>query len=73
MADRKFDTDAERAAYDAGREDKAKEQKPPLTMADVRTMSPAEIAERKKDVHDAIRRHEEGTDDDGGDDDESAS
>ena len=66
MADREFDTDAEREAYAAGIEEAAKKvQKPPLTMADVRKMSKDEVAARMPEVRAALKRGE-STDADAG-------
>jgi hypothetical protein len=67
MADREFDTDAEREAYAAGMEEAAKKmQKPPLTMAEIRKMSPQEAAARMPEVREALKRgdgeREEGED-----------
>jgi hypothetical protein len=59
MADREFDTDAEREAYAAGIEEAAKKvQKPPLTMADVRKMDKDEVAARMPEVRAALKRGE---------------
>jgi hypothetical protein len=70
MADREYTTDAERKAYLAGVEDTAKKlQGEPLSLAEVRQMTPQQIIARKAEVDEVMRRGPDA--EKGGGDDEN--
>jgi len=73
MADREFETDAEREAFAAGLEEAAKRAREgkKLTVADVKKMTQEEIVDRMPEVRAALKTPnttdttEEGDDDEG--------